>query len=104
MRFFKDPFSAHSCLLSTLAPLALLDTISNYHLYADDTHIYVSLSLKNPDISLEIISKYLLDVSSWMSQGRLKINPDNTELLLIGSKVKGDLFRNVLQQDCWHRK
>ena len=34
-----------------------------HHLYADDTQIYVSLSLKNPDISLEILTKCLQDVS-----------------------------------------
>ena len=81
------------------SPLSLIRHNIKYHLYPDDTQIYVSLSLKNPDISLEIITKYLLDVSSWMPQGRLKINPDNTELLLIGSKVQVDFFRNVLQQD-----
>ena len=38
-----------------------------HHLYADDTQIHLSLSLKNPDISLEILTKCLQDVSSWMS-------------------------------------
>ena len=36
------------------------------HLYADDTQIYLSLSIKNPDITLEILTKCLQDVSSWM--------------------------------------
>ena len=58
-----------------------------HHLHADDTQIYLSLSLKNPDISLEILTKCLQDVSSWMSSRKLKLNPDKTDFLLIGSKV-----------------
>ena len=66
-----------------------------HHLYADDTQIYSSLSLKNPDISLEILTKCLQDVSFWMSSRKLKLNPDNmdkTEFLLIGSKVQRENF------------
>ena len=73
-----------------------------HHLYADDTQIHLSLSLKNPDISLEIFTKCLQDVSSWMSSRKFKLNPDKTEFLLIGSEV--NFFRKVLQKDCWHRK
>ena len=57
-----------------------------HHLHADDTQIYLSLSLKNPDISLEILTKCLQDVSSWMSSRKLKLNPDKTDFLLKFSK------------------
>ena len=50
------------------------------------------LSLKNPDISLEILTKCLQDVSSWMSSRKLKLNPDKSEFLLIGSKVQREKF------------
>ena len=63
-----------------------------HHLYAVDTQIYLSLSLKNPDISLEILTKCLQDVSSWMSSSKLKPNPDKTEFLIIGSKVQCEKF------------
>ena len=63
-----------------------------HHLYADDTQIYLSLSLKNPDISLETLTKCLQDVSSWMSSRKLKLNPDKTDFLLIGSKVQRENF------------
>ena len=65
-----------------------------HHLYADDTQIglYLSLSLKYPDISLEILPKCLQDMSSWMSSRKLKLNPDKTDFLLIGSKVQHENF------------
>ena len=37
---------------------------------------------------MEILTKCLPDVSSWMSSRKLKRNPDETEFLLIGSKVQ----------------
>ena len=62
--------------------------LTHPNLYPDDTQIYLSLSLKNSDISLEILTKFLRDVSAWMSSRKLNINPDKTEFLLIGSKVQ----------------
>ena len=63
-----------------------------HHVYADNTQIYLSLSLTNPDISLEILTKCLQDVSSWMSPRKLKLNPDKTDFLIIGSKVQRENF------------
>ena len=69
-----------------------------HHLYADDTQIlYLSLSLKNPDISLEIPTKCLQDVSSWMSSRKIKLNPDKTEFVLIGSKVQREKISKCFQ-------
>ena len=52
-------------LLFTLYTTPLRYVIQRHNvkhlLYADDRQIYVSLSLKNPDISLEILTKYLQD-------------------------------------------
>ena len=47
---------------------------------------------KNPDISLEILTKCLQDVSFWISSRKLKLDPDKTEFLLIGSKVRSEIF------------
>ena len=83
------------CLLSTLRPPPLSYVIQRHnvkhYLHADDTHIYSSLSLKIT-IFLEILTKCLQGVSSWMSSRKLKLNPDRTEFLLIGSKVKCEIF------------
>ena len=84
----------HCYPLSTLPSLSFVVQSHNvkHHLYADDTRIYLFLSLKNPDISLEILTKCLQDVSSWMSSRKLKLNPDKTDFLLIGSKVQRENF------------
>ena len=41
---------------------------------------------------MEILTKCLQDVSSWMSSRKLKLNPDKTEFLLIVSKVQRGNF------------
>ena len=64
-----------------------------HHLYVDDTQIYLSLLLKNHDISLEILWKCLQDMSSWMSSRKLKLNPDKTEFLLLDLKYSVKQFR-----------
>jgi hypothetical protein len=63
----------------------------NYHFYADDTQIWLpvnfddSLSLQN---SISRIEACLEEISQWMTQNKLHINPDKTELLVISSKYR----------------
>ena len=77
-------------LLSTITNL--LSTWYGIHGIALDWFVsYLSDRKKkvNPNISLDILTKCLeKDVSSWMSSMKLKLNPDQTEFLLIGSKVQ----------------
>ena len=78
--------SAHCYLLSTLPPLSYVIQRHDvkHYLYADDIQIYLSLSLKNLDISLEILTECLQDVSLGQS--------DETEFLLIRSKKQSENF------------
>ena len=57
----------------------------NYHVYADDTQVYISFDLTDPDHALTKLNACLADIRSWMIKNRLKINDDKTEFLLIGS-------------------
>ena len=54
---------------------------TNHHPYADDTQIYMSLSVSNAKESLEKLQHYLMGVSAWMTGSELKLNPSKTVFL-----------------------
>ena len=62
-----------------------------YHLYANDTQIYVSFSSQSQQdlflvkSNLEVCVKH---IDSWMVLNGLKLNQDKTELLLISSRYR----------------
>ena len=62
----------------------------NNHGYADDTHLCLSFkkTSDNAIVKREILNleKCLCDISVWMSQNKLKLNNDKTEIILFGSK------------------
>ena len=103
-KIIKDPFSDKVTLsygvpqgsvlgpvLFTLHTTPLSAIISsfdiNHHIYADDTQIYMSLSVSNAKKSLEKLQHCLMSVSAWMTGSKLKLNPSRTEFLLIGTKL-----------------
>src|SRR6266536_2277446 len=56
-----------------------------FHLYADDTQIYLSFSAPDSTTALNNISLSLTTVHSWFTANMLSINPSKTEFLLIGT-------------------
>ena len=55
-----------------------------HHLYADDSHLYVSFAWGDSAAALNGLQSCLASFQSWMSINKLKLNPDKTEFLLIG--------------------
>ena len=58
----------------------------NYHFYADDTQLYITLSPANFFHSIQKLKNCLNDIQNFMFTNKLKLNPDQTEFILIGSK------------------
>ena len=85
-------------MLFTLYTTPLSAIISGFdikhHLYADDTQIYMSLSVSNAWESLEKLQHCLMGVSAWMTGSKLKPNPSKTEFPLIGTKLQREKFLN----------
>ena len=64
----------------------------NHHLFADDTQMYMSLSVSNAEESLEKLQQCLMGVSDWMTESKLKLNPSKTEFLPIWTKLLREKF------------
>ena len=61
------------------------------HGYADDTQLYLSFTNPtNPDAvqhGCEVIERCLMDIHSWMTENKLKLNSNKTEIILFGTRV-----------------
>uniref|UniRef100_A0A8C6NVU5 Reverse transcriptase domain-containing protein n=1 Tax=Nothobranchius furzeri TaxID=105023 RepID=A0A8C6NVU5_NOTFU len=59
----------------------------NFHSYADDTQLYISVS---PDDSrpMDALFNCILDIKSWMAENFLQLNQDKTEVLVIGPEAQ----------------
>ena len=77
-------------VLFSLYTTSLSQVIANRNLshrfYAVDTQVYISLSQSNVQESLSTLSDCLTDILSWMESSKLKLNPDKTYLIIIGTK------------------
>ena len=83
-------FILYTTPLSTIIPSFDI----NHPLNADDTQIYMSLSVSNAKKSLEKLQHCLMAVSAWMTGAKLKLNPSKTDFLLIGTKLQREKFLN----------
>ena len=53
------------------------------HQYADDTQLYFSFSSSSGE-AVEVLNRCLGATMDWMRANKLRLNPDKTELLLVG--------------------
>ena len=66
----------------------------NYHLYADDTQLYLSFDTSDIDLVIECIVACVTEICHWIQDNDLKLNQDKTDVSLIHSK-----FRNGVSLD-----
>jgi hypothetical protein len=72
-------------LYTTPISYILSNSPVSFHLYADDTQLYISFSSSDSSNSLRILSSALDSVYSWLTSNRLSVNPSKTEFLLVGT-------------------
>jgi hypothetical protein len=58
----------------------------DFHLYADDTQVYVSFSPGDEATALKRLELCISEVSIWMAQNYLKLNESKTDFIVLGSK------------------
>ena len=56
-----------------------------HHHYADVTQIYTSFVAEDIAQSLIVVHNCMLAIQVWMNQNMLKLNPSNTEFMIIGN-------------------
>jgi len=57
-----------------------------YHLYADDSQIYVTTTIDELDNAQRKLEECLAAVQQWMVDHSLKLNPDKTEFIVFASR------------------
>ena len=72
-----------------LLPLGAIRIHHNigYHIYADDTQLYISFKCKDPLESLTGLNMCISDIRVWMIKNKLKINDSKTEFIIFRSPL-----------------
>src|SRR5260221_5053761 len=67
-----------------------------FHLYADDTQLYLSLSSPDSTAALTNLFASLTTVHSWFTSNMLSLNPSKTEFFLIGTPQQRQRILNPI--------
>jgi Reverse transcriptase (RNA-dependent DNA polymerase)/Endonuclease-reverse transcriptase len=57
-----------------------------YHIYADDTQLYINCKLSELDEAIQIMNFILADVAKWSESHGLKLNSSKTQAMLIATQ------------------
>jgi len=63
----------------------ITDNGVQYHHYADDTQLHVGMRANNTAAGLSVLAACTADVRQWYLQKGLQLNPDKSEVLVIGT-------------------
>ena len=58
----------------------------SYHMYADDTQLYIEFTHDNIDAKKAQLEACIAEIKAWMANNRLKLNDSKTEFVIFGSK------------------
>jgi hypothetical protein len=77
-------------LLFLLYTAAVFDIIAASgllgHCYADDTQVYLSAPAEDADATVQRFVNCVEKIDLWMNRNRLKLNPDKTQVIWIGTR------------------
>jgi hypothetical protein len=60
----------------------------NVHCYADDVQLYIHCTVDEAPAAVHRLLSCIEAVSRWLSSNRLKLNPDKTQLIWLGTKQR----------------
>ena len=66
-----------------------------YHIYADDTQIYISFKWKDPLESLTKLNMCISDIRVWMIKIKFKINDSKTEFIIFGPPLLKQILSDL---------
>ena len=88
--FYQQKFQSLHSLTTYTLPLG--DITRKYHLgfhiYADDTQIFLSFDQNNPTaapMAIESIEPYICEIRDWVRLNKLELNDDKTDILLFST-------------------
>jgi len=58
------------------------------HSFADDTQLYIQTKVQDVTQTKQNVVAAIADVSRWSASHRLKLNPDKTEVIWLGTRQR----------------